>query len=147
MNLSYSGPVSLPASFSAQAEHVSCFAQGNLLKLQVELYEGELKYFYPNYQDYYYLPWEDTAVHRSVGACVDPEARKKATAKTCYTRSQGVFLPQAAPLWSPALKRDYKDSLTFVPYSAALFTDQKSASAYALLALEYLQNQKAKGKR
>ncbi len=147
LNLSYSGPVSLPASFSAQAEHVSCFAQGSLLKLQVELYEGELKYFYPNYQDYYYLPWEDTAVHRSVGACVDPEARRKATAKTCYTRSQGVFLPQAAPLWSPALKRDYKDPLTFVPYDAALFEDQKSASAYALLALEYLQNHKGKGKR
>lgn len=147
LNLSYTSPVRLPSSFCAQADHVKSYAQGNTLTLQIDLFKGELKYFYPNYQDYYYLPYEDTAIHRSVGACVDPEARKKATPKTCYTRSSGLFLPQAAPIWSPALKRDYKDTLTFVKYDPALFEDEKSASAYALFALKYLQNPKGKGKR
>ena len=28
-------------------------------KLSIKIYSGELKYFYPNYKDYYYLPEED----------------------------------------------------------------------------------------
>ena len=35
-------------------------------KLSIKIYSGELKYFYPNYKDYYYLPEEDTAIHKSV---------------------------------------------------------------------------------
>ena len=33
-------------------------------KLSIKIYSGELKYFYPNYKDYYYLPEEDTAIQQ-----------------------------------------------------------------------------------
>lgn len=59
------------------------------------LYSGELKYFYPNPSDYYYLPLEDCAMHKSVASFVEKEYRKKATAATCYTKKEGVFLPLA----------------------------------------------------
>ena len=38
--------------------------------------------------------YEDCAIHKSVGQYVDRSARKKATAKTCYTRAAGLFVPQ-----------------------------------------------------
>ena len=44
------------------------------------LYCGTLKFFFPDYKNYYYLPAEDTAVHKSVAEFVDQEYRKKATA-------------------------------------------------------------------
>lgn len=62
--------------------------------LQIPLYTGQLKFFFPNYPDYYYLPLEDTAIHKSVAAFVDKAYRKKATASTCYTRREGIFLPE-----------------------------------------------------
>ena len=35
--------------------------------------------------EYYYLPEEDSAVHKSVGIYVDKSRRKAATPQTCYT--------------------------------------------------------------
>ncbi len=142
LTLNYQTPISLPASFQAGADWLTCLVQGDRLSLQVRLFHGELKYFYPNYKDYYYLPCEDMAVHRSVGEYVDPQARKKASAKTCYTRTSGIFLPQPAPIWSPALQRDYKDCLRFAAYEPDMFRDQEKASAYALQALTFLKGKK-----
>ena len=34
-----------------------------------------LKTFLSDYKDYYYLPFEDRAVHKSIGSCVDKDAR------------------------------------------------------------------------
>lgn len=55
--------------------------------------QGEYKYFIPDYKNYYYLPQEDTAVHRSIAEFVDKEYRKKATAATCFIRQNGLFIP------------------------------------------------------
>lgn len=61
--------------------------------LTIPVYHGSLKFFFPNYKDYYYLPKEDMAVHKSVAEFVDSTYRKKATAATCYVTKEGTFLP------------------------------------------------------
>lgn len=45
-----------------------------------------LRMYYPNYKDYYYLPAEDIAVHKSVGTYVDRRCRRQADAFNCFTR-------------------------------------------------------------
>lgn len=65
--------------------------------LQIPIISTELKYFLPNPKEYYYLPSEDQAVHKSVAEFVDPSHRKKATAATCYLRRTGKFLPALQP--------------------------------------------------
>lgn len=60
---------------------------------QIPVYTGSLKYFLPNYSEYYYLPEEDTAIHKSIAGFVDSSHRKKATAATCFNRREGRFLP------------------------------------------------------
>ena len=44
--------------------------------------QDTLKYFYDNYKDYFYLPKEDTAIHKSVATYVDKDFRQKA--KTAF---------------------------------------------------------------
>ncbi len=61
--------------------------------LRIPLKEMTLKYFYSDFKDYYYLPKEDCAIHKSVAAYMDPAHRKKATASTCYTKKADTFLP------------------------------------------------------
>lgn len=103
---------------------------GSALNLCADLYEGELKFFYPNYTDYYYLPMEDRAIHKSLAEFVDRSHRKKATAKTCYQKVSGIFLPEPEPVFSPTLRKEYKDKLLYAQFSPDLFQDNVSAGNY-----------------
>ena len=103
---------------------------GSALNLCADLYEGELKFFYPNYNDYYYLPMEDRAIHKSLAEFVDRSHRKKATAKTCYQKVSGIFLPEPEPVFSPTLRKEYKDKLLYAQFSPDLFQDNVSARNY-----------------
>ena len=85
----------------------------NTTKIRVPLYEGELKYFYDNYRDYFYLPAEDMAIHKSVATFVDKEYRERAKASNCYTRKTGVFLPQLETIMNPTFKLGYKDKVSY----------------------------------
>ena len=82
-------------------------------KIRIPIYEGELKYFYDNYKDYFYLPAEDMAVHKSVATFVDKQYRERAKASNCYTRKTGVFLPQLSTIMSPTFKKEYKDKVSY----------------------------------
>jgi len=125
----------IPVSFSHPTSVGTLKAMGNELTLEIDLLEGTLKYYYPDYKDYYYLIYEDTAVHKSIGEFVDKSARKKATAQTCYTKREGLFLPQPVPVWEPALKKDYKDKMTYVEYRQELFEDPEKLNRFVRLFL------------
>lgn len=83
---------------------------------QIPVLHGCLKYFLPNHTEYYYLPDEDTAIHKSIASFVDSSHRKKATAATCFSRREGRFLPlpycrrkkKTAPFHLPTFYTDYK---------------------------------------
>lgn len=139
LSLEWQSPCSIPVPLEYSLSPVSLELHQNRLSANISLYEGELKYFYPDYKDYYYLPFEDTAVHKSVGEYVDRAARKKATAKTCYTRKSGLFIPQFAPLWEPALREDYKAALNYAVYDPSLLEDPVSARAYASQLLDFVR--------
>lgn len=85
----------------------------NTTKIRIPIYEGELKYFYENYKDYFYLPAEDMAIHKSVATFVDKQYRERAKASTCYTRKSGVFLPQYSIIMNPSFKFECKDKLSY----------------------------------
>jgi len=105
----------IPAAFTTESEMVRCTAKGSRLCFTIRLYRGIMKHFYPNYKDYYYLIYEDTAVHKSVGEYVDKSARTRATARTCYTRMEGIFVPQFSPIWEPVMKLEPKDKVPYAP--------------------------------
>ena len=130
LELTYESACSVPSPWSVSDGTFTLSCDENRLVCSVPLTEGELKYFYPDYKDYYYLPQEDTAVHKSLGEFVDRSARKKATAATCYTRSSGLFLPQPRPVWTPVFKKNYKEKQTYVKYCPELFQDPDNAVSY-----------------
>lgn len=136
--LTYRSEYMLPVPIQAES---SCFTmefEGTKARLTVPLFEGELKHFYSDYQNYFYLIYEDNAIHESVGRYVEKSAKKKATLKTCYTRTSGTFLPQPSVIWEPVLKADYKDKLTYTAYTPELFDDSGNASVYMKGALNSL---------
>lgn len=63
------------------------------LCVKVTWKETEMKHFLSPYKDYYYLPKEDTAIHKDVAVFVDKEHREKAKKSNCYVKKSGKFLP------------------------------------------------------
>ncbi|MGN0372902.1 MAG: ribonuclease H-like domain-containing protein [Enterocloster sp.] len=139
LTMDWKSPFSIPVPLEHSCAPVSLELHEDHMTCSLDLYQGELKYFYPDYKDYYYLPFEDTAVHKSVGEYVDRSARKKATARTCYTRRDGLFLPRFSMNWEPALRKDYKDSFSYVPYDPALLARPDFCGDYARQILDYLR--------
>ncbi len=88
------------------------------LTLRIPLIEGELKYFFEDYKNYYYLPLEDQAVHKSISRYVEPKYRTKATAKNCYSRISGFFLPAAGTAFKPCFYEEYGSKQPWLRWEA-----------------------------
>lgn len=123
-------PITLPKTIALLFSDYALRAEGNRLTLRLPLYHGTLKYFYPNYRDYFYLPEEDCAIHKSVGEFVDKAHRVKATAATCYTKKAGTFLRQPSVIYTPALYESYKGSNVFFSYEGNCFQDENLFNDY-----------------
>jgi hypothetical protein len=127
--------LSLPCTLPRPVSVVSygcCFnGEGNEGTLKAPVYEEELKYFYSNYKDYYYLPAEDTAIHKSVSSFVDRTYRVQATAATCYTRKFSTYLPQWDVQIEPFFKRDFKSKELFFELTEERKKDRELFSMYA----------------
>lgn len=129
LSLRFISEIPVPVSYAANG----CYFTGNAFNgvLKVPLYEEEMKYFYSNFKDYYYLPEEDLAVHKSVSSFVDKDHRKQATAATCYTRKQSTYLPQWDILFTPFYKRNFRDRELFFELTDEFKTSRASFNAYA----------------
>ena len=120
--------------------YLSC--KQNQSKLTVHLYEGELKYFFENYEDYYYLPKEDMAVHKDLAFYVSKEYRKKATASTCYTKKNSLFLPQYKKIIKPLFYKNYKDKISYFELDEAFINSDRLLYDYIKHILEMMKSQK-----
>lgn len=129
-NLPGNGSSASTSCSSSPGIYLHCNADQAVFRVPV--YEGTLKYFYPDYKDYYYLPLEDTAIHKSVAAYMDRSHRKKATAATCYTKKEGIFLPQWERLFTPALYKQYKDPVSYFALIEDFCTDTPRLKSYCM---------------
>lgn len=124
--LSFPLEVSLPRPFSFHLGGWYGSAREDRLRLRIPLQAGELRYYLPNYRDYYYLPEEDMAIHKSVAAYVDKDYRKKATPDTCYTKKSGVFLPL------PPGMGQHTPEAGSPPTSEPVFRERRGGSGFLL---------------
>ena len=134
-------PIPVAINYNANGCYFSAKDSDGLIK--VPLLHEEMKYFYSNYQDYYYLPEEDVALHRSVSEYVDKDFREPAKAHNCYTRKVSDYLPQWAPVeFEPFFKRDYDSSFLYFELTDELKTNRDAFKKYADHVLKMMYNSK-----
>lgn len=104
---------SLPARLSLTRNGIYLNALGQEGLLLCPISHGTLKHFFPDYKNYYYLPKEDMAIHKSVAIYTEPEHRKKATRSTCYVRQESDFIPCPDPNHSEQFRRSDTDPASF----------------------------------
>ncbi len=124
-------PVSLPSSLSGNLDNCYFKIVGSEATLRVPLYETELKYYYSNYKDYYYLPHEDMAIHKSIASFVDKAYREKATPENCYTKKEGQYLLEWDLVFAPFFKADYDDKRFFFDLNENMKKSRFAMSLYA----------------
>ncbi len=92
--------------------------------LLLPFYYGELKYFFPDYKNYYYLKYEDTAIHASIAEWVDKEAKEKCRPATAYQKKNGIFLtlPFSKPEQNILFYKEYRQLPAYVEYNEELVT-------------------------
>ncbi len=131
-------PTALPQTITHMANDCFFKGEGEEGIIKVPVYEGELKYFYANYKDYFYLPAEDEALHKSVAGFVDKDHRIQATAANCYTRVDSIFLREWDLLFTPFFKKDYASKDLYFEITKERRLDREFFSSYASHVLNYI---------
>jgi hypothetical protein len=125
--LTLSAPV--PVSFTADTPY-PLSVTGDTAVLRIPLTTGTFYHFFKNYKDYYYLPLEDQAIHKSVAAYMDPAYRQKAKPSNCYIKKSGVFLPQPQEIFTPAFSSSYEDKMSYFCYSEDIMEHRETLNTY-----------------
>ena len=101
-----------------------------VLTLSIPLYSGTLKYFFEDCKNYFYLPLEDQAIHKSIAEFVDKKYRKKATRETCYQKKDSFFLPQPREIFSPAFRLSARDTFCYFEPSKEFWADDNALQTW-----------------
>lgn len=84
VNYNFPLELKLSASSNNNTENIIEIKENHIIA-DVALFNNKLKYYFENYKEYYYLPEEDMAIHKSLAMYVDKKFRLKATPITSYT--------------------------------------------------------------
>lgn len=106
---------------------------------KIKMNLNNLKFFYSDYKDYYYLPKEDMAIHKSVAFYVDKDFRIQAKAANCYSKKTGRFLPQFTNIIEPYFKEEYHDSVTYFELTQELCENTELIKKYLLHCINHLK--------
>lgn len=100
-------------------------------KIRVSIFTGILRYFYPDYKNYYYLPIEDRAMHKSTSQYVDRDRRQQARPENCFVRVRSQFLPQWDKIVTPIFKYSFNDRTMYFELTERVKNDPDIFSRYA----------------
>lgn len=124
----------LPLPVRAHKDHCLMKAEKDRCFIRIPLITEEMRLFFKNYRDYYYLPQEDRAIHRSIALFVDRSHRTPAKAETCYERVTGTFLP----CWDgpsrpdrPVFRRAYREKETYLLLDNEMKCSPEAMNQYA----------------
>ena len=109
-----------------------------VLTLYIPLYAGTLKYFFEDYKNYFYLPLEDQAIHKSIAEFVDKKFRKRATKETCYQKKDSIFLPQPKEFFLPAFRLSFKDTFCYFEPSEEFWRDNSALQTWLNALLSWI---------
>lgn len=122
---------SLPKRITLGVNGIIITAYQKEATINVPIVSEELKFFFDNYKEYYYLPAEDMAVHKSVATYVDKNYREPAKKDTCYLRRNGHFISQLNSGILCGYKHNYKDKESFIELADSFLQDLDMLHAYA----------------
>jgi hypothetical protein len=121
----------LPKRITLGVNDIIITAHQKEATINVPIVTDNLKFFFDNYKEYYYLPAEDMAVHKSVATYVDKNYREQATKRNCYVKRYGHYISQIDKGILSGYKREYEDTETYIELVDSFLRDLDILNAYA----------------
>ncbi len=129
IEFTYDTPVPNPVSTGFS----DCYLMlgGKKGKIRVAVFTGILRYFYPDHKNYYYIPLEDRAMHKSTSVYMDSGLRQQARPENCFVRVRSQFLPQWDKIVTPIFKYAYEDRTMYFELTDKIKNDPDIFKRYA----------------
>lgn len=120
--IKYKFSFDIPKSFSSKTTTMRlwCDAASHILTFRLPIINQEMKLFFDNYKDYYYMPESDSCIHKSVAMGLSKSQYIKATKNNCYIKKMGDFVKQPSAIFSPAFRTEYKNKSLYFLYPDSL---------------------------
>ena len=83
--------------------------------LSIPILTEPAKHYYDNYHDYFYLPLEGRAIHKSIATHMDRKYCRPAKRGEAFDWFRGELLPQVGEVFSPCFLYDPKDACLLFP--------------------------------
>ncbi|MDD6328063.1 MAG: ribonuclease H-like domain-containing protein [Eubacteriales bacterium] len=129
---------SLPKRITCSKHNIILTANKTDATLQVPIIESTLKFYFENYKDYYYLPAEDMAVHKSVASYVDKHYRLTATKENCYVKHTGCFITQLNQNLIQGYKYEYHNKDSYIELADSFFENEALLTSYVQVIIKEL---------
>lgn len=128
--INYTSNVNIPKSFNARTEtlYLKANAETNIFSFRLPIITCDMKRFYENYRDYYYLKYQDCCIHKSAAMGLEKSQYIKATKENCYQKITGDFVKQPCKIYSPSFKQSYKDKCSYFLFPDSF--DESKASEF-----------------
>lgn len=126
---------SLPKRISITENGIYLNAIEQIGLLHIPIFTGTLKHFFTDYKDYYYLPKEDMAIHKSVATYVEPDNKIKATKSTCYIKKTDAFITCLLSNYTETFRNAPTDKDCYVTKDCLLQGNAKLQAEYIRHAL------------
>lgn len=130
LRLTFTCDTNYPADISAAYSDIMMNVSGCTVIFSIPVYNTELKHFYKDYKNYFYLPNEDCAIHKSVAAYVDASRKQKASKENCYTKKSGAFIPYFCETKYPCFKKHFDDKSFYIQCNEKIYADKTFAYNY-----------------
>ena len=121
----------LPKRITLTVDEITVSAFHEEATILVPVFHGELKFFFEDYREYYYLPMEDMAVHKSVSSFVNSDYRERATKENCYVKKTGYFINQLDAELADGYKKAVKDKHSYILLVDSFLQNPDLLNAYA----------------
>lgn len=105
-------------------------ASDNSLIIIIPLINDNLKHFFKDYKNYYFLPKENMAVHKSVAAYVDSDNREPATKTSCYVTKTDLYIICPDKEYKDCFSKEYGDMITYRTLSSLINDTTKNQVLY-----------------
>ena len=121
----------LPKRISFSKYDIIVTGYQNEATITVPIVETTLKFFFKDYKEYYFIPSEDRAIHKSVATYIDKNSRLKANKENCYVKQSGYFITQLDADIITGFKENYNDKTSYIELVDTFLQDMNKITEYA----------------
>ena len=103
-----------PKPVRARFDFADILLEENKAVIKLPVYTGNLRHYFPDYKNYYYLPDEGTIIHKSLGEFVDRDHRENAVKENCFLEKTCSYIQLPGSKKDSYLKKGLKDKTLYI---------------------------------